>query len=282
MKTRVLLAALFCAASVIQAASDFDYGFDLNIDTDLHRIASTDFASTPGTMRTAAGVALLCFEFTGVPVLQKYIFFNRSPNSYTAFKFGEHESYLMDKSFHLVGTAIMTEFNYHLLKECFGLEDPVLAAGVTGLAFFTVLEYFDGIASTGFSTKDQIGNTLGALLGMLRLKYPSFPVYVRLGVEDSKRTMQWAQNGFSLKKYGTDYYSMTKSELIYVFDNNLYVGAALSKGVGKDNYSDRFGISFGYDILNGIEKKGDSAIYKMLGFGHRYTSLSICVTYWNR
>lgn len=188
----------------------------------------------------------------------------------------------MDKSLHFIGGALMTELNYYMLKESFGFEDPVLAAGAASLAFWTVMECFDGISPVGFSTGDQIGNTLGTLFGMFRLKYPSFPVYVRAGVDDMKRAMQWAQSGFSLKKYGTDYYSMTKSEMIYMFHNNLYVGAALSKGVGKNNHSNRFGISAGYDLLNGIEKKDDSVLYKILGLGQRYASISISVTYWNR
>jgi len=296
MKTRILPAVLFCAVSIIQAAGNLDLNLDVNTDintnintninTDLYEPSSMSSAASPSVMRKTAGTAILCFEIIGAPILQKYIFWNRPPSAYKAFKFDETEPYLMDKSLHFAGGALMTELNYYMLKETFGFEDPVLAAGAASFAFWTVMECFDGISSVGFSLRDQTGNTLGVLFGMFRLKYPSFPIYVRAGVEDMKRTMQWAQSGFSLKKYGTDYYSMTKTEMIYMFDNNLYAGIALSKGVGKNNYSNRFGVCAGYDLLNGMvngtEKKDDSVFYKILGLGHRYTSVSICVTYWNR
>jgi len=277
---------------MIQAGHDFSYDFNYDINTDLdintytvtdsYQIASQDFVFEPSLMRKTAGTAILCFEIIGAPILQKYIFWHRPPSSYKAFKFDETEPYLMDKSLHFIGGAVMTELNYHLLKESFGFEDPVLAAGAASLAFWTVMECLDGVSSVGFSVRDQIGNGLGVLYGIFRLKYPEFPIYIRAGVDDMKRTTEWAQSGFSLKKYGTDYYSMTKTELIYMFDNNLYAGAALSKGVGKNNHDNRFGISFGYDLINGIEKNGNSFLYKVLGLGQRYASVSISVTYWNR
>ena len=308
MKTRILLAVLFCAVSVIQAGQDqglsYDFHYDLNINTnldlsidkDISIDLSTDYTNctdprelssacsvlTPSLMKKTAGVSILCFELIGVPVLQKYVFWHRPPGAYTAFKFDETEPYLMDKSLHFIGGAVMTELNYHLLKESFGFEDPVFAAGAASLAFWTAMECLDGVSSVGFSVRDQIGNTLGTLYGIFRLKYPDFPIYIRAGVDDMKRTVQWARSGFSLTKYGTDYYSMTKTELIYMFDNNLYAGAALSKGIGKNNHDNRFGICAGYDFLNGIEKKDDTFLYKVLGLGQRYASVSICVTYWNR
>jgi len=284
MKARMLLAAVFCAVFVIQAA-DFDTDTRLLISPDMLQTRDLNCSissSSEDILKAGAGTAVLCFELIGFPILQKSVFWKRTPNTYTPFKLGEHEPYLMDKSLHFTGAGVTTELNYHLLKSGFGFEDPILAAGLASLAFWTIMECFDGVASTGFSINDQIGNTLGVVFGMLKLKYPSFPVYVRVGVEDLRRTLNWAQTGFDLKKFGTDYYSMLKTELIYVFDNNLYAGLALSKGIGRDNYSDRFGISVGYDLLNGIDNRGESVFYKILGFAQRHTAVSINATYWNR
>ncbi|MDR0308167.1 MAG: YfiM family protein [Chitinispirillales bacterium] len=283
MKTRILVAALFCIAGLTQAA-DFDTEPHLLISPNQLSLSSPDLNPVlyEDVLKISAGAAFLCFELIGFPILQKSVFWKKPPSTYKPFALGENEPYLMDKSLHFTGAGIITEINYHVMKSCFGFEDPILAAGLTSLAFWTIMEYFDGIASNGFSVNDQISNSLGAAFGMLKLKYPSFPVYVRMGIDDLRRTLNWAQAGFDLKKFGTDYYSMLKTEMIYVFDNNLYVGVALSKGEGKDNYKNRFGISVGYDLLNGIDDKGSSVIHKILGFAHRHAAISISATYWNR
>ncbi len=247
-------------------------------------IFSQDLAESPSLesiMDYSTGGGLLAFEFVGIPVLSRYLNWKNPIHWDNPFRhIKESEPYFMDESWHFVGASLTSEFNYKLLSEYLKLEDPLLLSGLLSLAFWTGMECLDGLAGAGFSLRDQTANTLGAAFGILKVRYPELPIFVRIGVEDWGRFAMFAQSGFDRQLTGTDFYSMFKTEFIYVFDNDLYTGIALSKGKGKKNYSNRLGISVGWDLLNDVGKDSDSWFVKKVDFFRKYLIMSIGVTYW--
>lgn len=228
-----------------------------------------------------AGAGMLGFEFIGVPVLSRYLNWKKPVKWDNPFKhIRELEPYLQDETWHFVGANITTEINHHILSEYFEIEDPLLAAGLLSLAFWTGMECLDGLAGAGFSLRDQTANTLGAAFGVFKLYNPDIPIYFRVGVENWGRFLMFAKSGFDRNKTGTDFYSMFKTELVYVFENDLYAGVALTKGRGKDNHNNRFGISFGYELLNDVGDDQDSWLWQGLDFMRRHVVLAVGVTYW--
>ncbi|MFW6244452.1 MAG: hypothetical protein ACOC36_01055 [Fibrobacterota bacterium] len=269
-----------CTVCVLQAGeADTVASCEHPVSDEIHSLSPENRTSL--TVSYTAGAGMLGFEFVGIPVLSRYFNWKKPVKWGNPFdNVRETEPYLHDDAWHFVGANITSEINYHILSEYFGMEDPLLAAGLLSLAFWTGMECLDGLTGAGFSVRDQTANTLGAAFGVLKLHNPDIPVYFRVGVENWGRFLMFAKSGFDRNKTGTDYYSIFKTELIYVFDNDLYAGVALSKGRGKENYSNRFGISVGYELLNDIGENEDSWLYQSLDFFRRHVVLAIGVTYW--
>ncbi|MFP4165147.1 MAG: hypothetical protein ACLFQB_08665 [Chitinispirillaceae bacterium] len=278
MRARKLLMVTLVVVCVLQAEKPDTL---VNPRLSLESPSAADDKNNSLILDYAAGSGILGFEFVGIPVLSRYLNWKRPVKWENPLKFiNELEPYLQDETWHFAGAHMTTEFNYHVLSHYFGREDPLVAAGVLSLAFWTGMECLDGLAGSGFSLRDQAANSLGAAFGMLKLRYPDIPVHFRLGVENWGRFLMFARSGFNRNKTGTDFYSIFKTELIYVFENDLYAGIALSKGRGKKNHTNRFGISAGYDLLNDIGENKDSHLCQFIDFLRRHLVLSIGVTYW--
>ncbi|KMQ49671.1 hypothetical protein CHISP_3421 [Chitinispirillum alkaliphilum] len=279
MKSILPLVLALCTVVTVQAGEKSTEVIDI-IDIDLKELFNFTPQTPPPGPNSLLGATVLGVEFIGIPAFMLNFKGESINNSNPFLNVEENEPYLQDKVWHFVGAAAKTELNYRLLNHYFSLENPAAAAGALSFAFWTLMECFDGLTSAGFSVHDQIANTLGMAFGIFNIYYPDIPIRVRIGVESWGRFFSFARSGFDLSSIGTDYYSIFKTELIYVFENDFYAGISLTKGRGKNNHSDRFGITVGYDIFGSIEENNNSWWAHTLAYFRNYLTLSVGATYW--
>lgn len=226
------------------------------------------------------GATVLGVEFAALPLFNLHIKGDAVTFGNPLHNLRENEPYLQDNVWHFIGAAAATELHYLLLDHYFSISNPKVAAGALSLFFWTIMECFDGFTGAGFSVKDQVSNTMGVAFGIFKLYHPQIPLYIRVGVENWGRLVAFAGSGFDLCAVGTDYYSIFKTEIIYVFENNFYAGIGSIKGRGTGNHDDRYGVTVGYELFRGIEQENDYWWAHSLAYFRRHFILSIGVTYW--
>lgn len=200
---------------------------------------------------------------------------------------GELEPYLEDNAWHLAGCTMITELHYRILHECFGSKYATTLA--TSLTFFdfTAVECLDALEKTGrwkFSIGDEVANVLGIGFWLLKHRYPTLPVDVRIGVRkwgavrDLCREAYTAVANFErFKSENRDHYSILKVEGLYRLGHGFYLGIALSK---KDSPSsdNLWGITAGWDIIKGLKGTGHrNSLFETMS---EYVSMPISFTLW--
>ncbi|NLG18715.1 MAG: hypothetical protein GX556_15405 [Fibrobacter sp.] len=229
-------------------------------------------------LKYVAGAGIIGMEFVGLPIIDRYLNWQKPVDWKNPFKnIEENEPYHQDELWHFVGCASTTELNYAVLKNLFGLDDPVYLSALSSLLFWTWMECLDGMNRSGFSIRDQIANTTGAIYSSIRLKYPGFPIYIRIGVRD------WA--GLTAKALDRNLealinvkYKMTKVEILYMAPNYAYSGIVISNSEkGKD---DKIGVTAGLDFAKMLNNEYKGWWNGPLGFFSNHLVLTLNFTYW--
>lgn len=244
-------------------------------------VGSTD-TSGRTVARSLIGAGLLLTEFVVLPALDGTIGWEQPLRLQNPFRhIRETEPYIQDELWHFVGASASTNLNYHILRTFFDARDPVIAAGALSLLNWTIMECLDGMAGSGFSITDQIGNTLGAAFGMLSLTYPRVPVKMRVGVRNWSDLVDAVSDGVSTGNYSRSFserYTFMKTELIYMHQTGLYGGLAVSTH-NRTEY-DMYGVTAGFDIIKWLNDRKEGWWNGPAEFTSSHFSAIVSFTWW--
>jgi hypothetical protein len=227
------------------------------------------------------GIGVIGLEFVGIPLLDIKCNYQKFPKLDNPFKYiEEKEPFIQDELWHFVGASSFTEINYMVLQNCFAMEKPYLLSGLMSLTFWTGMECLDALSGSGFSIRDELGNVLGVTFSLIKIKYPGFPLKVRIGIRNIKSfgtALEKAVSGSLHHQLGRQYDFM-KVELIYRLpESYLYAGAAVTR---TENKHDLYGVTIGLDALDFINDVNEGWWNKPLGFFNRHFSTGISFTCW--
>lgn len=206
-------------------------------------------------LKHVAGIGILCAQYVSIPLIDYFINWKDPPgitNPFTNIR--ENETFHQDEMWHFIAAGSTTRLNYYLLRDFIGLSDPIWINAISNGIFWTSMEVLDGAIGSGFSIRDELGNLLGIAFSSLKLKYPSIPFSVRLGMADWRKFGSSFSNGF--RSINKNKYSFMKVDFLYTSPYYLYGGLSLSTDL--NSRTDRVGLTAGLDILKALNdwKKG--------------------------
>jgi hypothetical protein len=227
------------------------------------------------------GIGLIGLEFIGIPLLDIKYNYGKFPRLHNPLNYiEEKEPYIEDELWHFVGTSAFTEINYTILQNCFSMENPYLLSGLMTLTFWTGMECLDGLSGSGFSVRDELGNVLGVTFSLIKIKYPGFPLKVRIGVRNIRtfaKAVEKSVSGSIHHQLGTQYDFMKVELICRLPDSYLYAGAAVSR---TENKKDLYGVTIGLDALDFVNDINDGWWNRPIGFISRHFSTGISFTWW--
>jgi hypothetical protein len=228
-------------------------------------------------LKQIIGGSVIGFEIVGIPLADWYLNRHKPINiNNMSLSFRDAEPYIQDELWHFVAAASTNQFNYLILSECFDLDNSLLASIIISSIFWTGLEFLDGIAGSGFSFRDELGNISGILYSTIKTIYPDFPIYIRLGVHDWG-LLSKTLDKMNIRKLFREKYCFMKVDILFMAKNQIYGGLSISNTTNKH---DRIGITAGYDLLKEMTEVQDARWNKLLNFITNYFTLSINFTVW--
>lgn len=231
--------------------------------------------------KVATGCGILALELIGIPAVDFKYNYRTIPKIDNPFKYVcEKEPYIQDELWHFVGASALTEINYRMFSNCFMMQNPYVVSGLLTVALMTGMECCDAWCGSGFSVRDECGNILGTIFSLVKIRYPEFPVKVRIGIKDLSSFNVAVKNALheSVRHQLGKQYDYMKVELIYTIpDLFLYGGVAVSR---TDNKKDLFGITAGLDVFDCVNSVKKGWWNESLSFVSRYFSASVSFTYW--
>jgi hypothetical protein len=243
-----------------------------------------------GYAKCAAGLGILAAGYTSAAIVANNMWWKDGFNWGNPFDHvSEGEPFLEDDAYHLVGAAMLTEFNYRVFSDMMALPMPEIWAG--GLAFvtYTGVECFDALEKSGrwgFSISDEIANCLGIGYWALHRYYPQTPFLIRLGLHKWGTAAAHAGDAIAAlrdfdeyRRHRIDHYNILKVEAIYRFCREFHAGIALSKRAKPDN-RDLWGITAGYDFMPLINRKTRGWWNEPLRYINHFAALSLGYTVW--
>lgn len=203
---------------------------------------------------------------------------------------GEKEPFFVDEVIHSIGNIVSQDIHYAIMKKYFHVQSPWPSMILTSVSWFSI-EALDAMEKRNgwrFSINDELGNLAGVAFWYYKYKHPNSPIYLRLGFRQWGNAVEYIKDLPFLftdrDKYGRqhnhDKYAILKTELIYMFNQNVYAGIAVSRA-SKNSQENTWGITAGWDIINNMNLL-ESKRYKVpFEFIRNNFTLNISLTYWN-
>lgn len=203
---------------------------------------------------------------------------------------GEKEPFFVDDVIHAIGNIVSQDIHYAILKNYFHVQSPWPSMILTSVSWFSI-EALDAMEKRNgwrFSINDELGNLSGVLFWYYKHNNPDSPLYLRLGFRQWGNAVEYIKDLPLLftdrdvygKQHNHDKYSILKTELIYMFKQNVYAGIAVSRA-SENSQKNTWGITAGWDVVSNMNSLESNRYNVPLKFIRNNFTLNISLTYWN-
>ncbi len=203
---------------------------------------------------------------------------------------GEKEPFFVDEIIHSFGNVLSQDIHYKIMKKYFHINSPWPSMILTSLSWFSI-EALDAMEKRNgwrFSINDELGNLAGVAFWYYKYNHPNSHLYLRLGFRQWGNAISFVQDLPLLftdrdvfgKQHNHDKYTILKTELIYMFKQNVYTGIAVSRA-SPNSQNNVWGVTVGWDIINYLNQLKPGWYNTTFDFIRKNFSMNISITYWD-